>query len=367
MKVTKHHLNFILLLTLVACTLSFLPSPVNETVTTNVSNPYKSSSKSQDTIRKHVPITAFWFNGGWNHYDADALKYLDEIIIFAIAPNPENGDLFKFDFNPLSGETTYKRNRGAGLTTTMIQTIVKDARKNNVKVTLGINAMGKKNKIFNALVINQKQGIFADSILSFCQKYKIDAVDVDYEHPANDDDVSALGSIFKALSKKLKPHDIQISGAFGIQREYTRKFLKQYNELIDQVNIMCYLKPVEWFKRELNLLHTELGIPKHKIYGGIAFYAKDKKAKVSIDYRDLIEITTVTNNEDSFKITNPNKPEQTLNLQFNNSELSLIKKVEFIRDNDFGGIMIWALNHDVSTANPNSRLRFLRTITNGQQ
>ena len=126
---------------------------------------------------------------------------------------------------------------------------------------------------------------------------------------------------------------------------------------------MCYTKPVNWFKKELTLLNTELGIPKHKIYGGTAFYARDKKNKVNIDYRDLVKLTSVTNSEDSFTLQNPDNPNQTLKLLYNNSEQSLIKKVDFLRNNGFGGIMIWALNHDVSTSDPNSRIKFLRGIT----
>lgn len=320
---------------------------------------------AQNTIeRKHVPVTAFWFNGGWEHYDSNALKYIDEIIIFAIAPNPKTGELYIFETNKTSGEITYKRNSGAGLTTTMVKTIVKDAKQNNVKVTLGINGMGKKDKIFNELVRNNNHEVFAKNILDFCLKYQIDCVDVDYEHPGSDEDVDFLTNIFTALSNNLKPHEIEISGAFGIGREHTRKFLKQHHHLLDQINVMCYTKPVVWFEKELALLHTELGIPKHKIYGGIAFYAKDKKNKVGFDYRDLIKITEVNNTEDVFTIANPNNPNQILNLNYNSSEQSLIKKVEFIRNNDFGGIMIWALNHDVSTSEPNSRIKFLHSITN---
>ena len=58
------------------------------------------------SAKKHLPLTAFWWNGGWDHYDANALKYLDEIIIFSVAPNPETGELFKFESNQDTGEIT---------------------------------------------------------------------------------------------------------------------------------------------------------------------------------------------------------------------------------------------------------------------
>lgn len=320
-------------------------------------------SAQNSTTKKHVPITAFWFNGGWDYYDPNALKYLDEIIIFAIAPNPNTGELYTYNTNNTTGEITYQRNSGAGLTTTMVKTIVKEAKKNNVKLTIGINGMGKKEKIFNALVKNDKHDVFAQNIKDFCLKYKIDGVDVDYEHPGNENDVVYLKKIFMALSTNLKPHGIHISGAFGIQRKYGRIFLKENHNLLDQINVMCYVKPAAWFEKELNLLHTELGIPKHKIYGGVGFYGKDKKNKVNIVYRDLIKLTPVNNTEDIFTIPNPSKPKQTLNLLYHNSEKSLSKKVEFIRNNEFGGIMVWELSNDVPTTDPNSRIKFLRGIT----
>ena len=44
---------------------------------------------------RHIPITAFWWNGGWDHYDGAALEHVDELIIFAIAANRDTGALLE--------------------------------------------------------------------------------------------------------------------------------------------------------------------------------------------------------------------------------------------------------------------------------
>ena len=322
----------------------------------------KTAPKEEET-QIHVPITAFWWNGGWDHYDPELLKHLDEIIIFAIPANPNTGDLLKHS-SSTPEETVYiKGKTEPGLTTTMIKTITDGAKDNNVKVTLGINGMGRKEKYFNDLVRNNKHEIFADSILSFCKKWKIDGVDIDYEHIVTTEDADFLTAIVTALVDKLHPEGYHVSGAFGINRQPVLDWLQNNHQLLDQINVMGYLNTPEWCDTNLNQLHTELGIPKHKIYGGIGFYAKDKKNKVSFVYRDLVNITTVNNTEDIFTLPNPTNPKQTLNLLYHNSEQSLTKKVNFIRDNEFGGIMIWELSDDVPTTDPNSRIKFLRSIT----
>ena len=82
-----------------------------------------------DEVQSHVPITAFWWNGGWDHYDSESLKHIDEIIIFAIPANPDTGDLLKHS-SSTPEETVYIRGRTEpGLTTTMIRTITNDAKK----------------------------------------------------------------------------------------------------------------------------------------------------------------------------------------------------------------------------------------------
>ena len=72
---------------------------------------------------------------------------------------------------------------------------------------------------------------------------------------------------------------------------------------------------------------------------------------------------TIDNTADSFTIPHPDNAGEEVVLEFNNGEISLQEKVDIVKDNNLGGMMIWALNHDVSTSDPNSRIKFLRSIT----
>ncbi|WOH35714.1 glycoside hydrolase family 18 protein [Thalassotalea fonticola] len=314
-----------------------------------------------------LPIVAFWFNGGWGHYDPQAIAYLDEVIIFAVAPQPKTGEINIVSVDQQTGNVNYRRKSGIGLTTEMINTLVTDAKKHKVKTTLGINAMGKKEVNFNQLVRNNKHTEFAKNIRDLCLKHGISGVDVDYEHPANDEDVALLAKLFTALNNELKPEGITVSGAFGVKRKFSRKFLEMHHGLLDQINIMNYTNSTEQFKTGLSALVNDHKVPKEKIYGGFGFYAKEinkreGKERASVDYRDLINTVTVTGKEEVFKMPAADDPNYTMTLKYNNSDKSVAEKFEFLKANGYGGAMIWALNHDVPVSDPRSRIRFFRNL-----
>lgn len=312
-------------------------------------------------------VAAYWFNGGWEHYDAETVNYLDEIIIFAVAPEPKTGNINIVSVDDKTASINYRRSSGVGLTTEMINTLVSDAKKYQVATTLGINAMGKKEIYFDQLVVNNKQDEFAKNIRELCLKHGIGGVDVDYEHPKSDKDVETLAKIFIALNKVLKPEGIRITGAFASKKKFTLKFLEQHHNLLDQINIMNYSKEADKFKSELNTLVNKHKVPKEKIYGGIAFYVKETnrrkgKGKNEVEYRDIVSAIDVTNEEEVFKMPASDDPNYMMTLKNSNNNKNLKEKIEFLKLNGFGGAIVWALNHDVPATNANSRVRYLRSL-----
>ncbi|MGB2128777.1 MAG: glycoside hydrolase family 18 protein [Flavicella sp.] len=321
------------------------------------------SETEKETIAK-VPITAFWWNGSWDHYDGAALQYIDEFIIFAIPPNPDTGALLEYSHDEATGVTTYiKGKTQPGLTTTMVDQIVEDANKYGTKLTLGINGMGRKDKYFNGLVDNGLSATFAANVRDFCTKYGITAVDVDYEHPDDAYDIGNLATLFTSLRDTLHPADIHVSGAFGASRTGTKQFLVAHHELLDQINIMGYTNDLITYKSLIQYL-VDNGVPKNKIFGGHGFYYKDKKENVSINHRNLVDLVENLNDLDVVNITNPNEPYQEVSLVNNNSDATFSQKVDFIRDNGYGGIMIYQIGQDLPVSDPRSKLVHMHAITN---
>ncbi|TLX74331.1 T9SS type A sorting domain-containing protein [Labilibacter sediminis] len=310
-----------------------------------------------------VPITCFWWNGGWDHYDGEAMEYLDEVIIFAIAPDPADGGLLEYSRDEVTGDVTYVKGKTLpGLTTTMVETIVADSKPHGVKLTLGINGMGRKDKYFNQMIDDSLHRNFAHEVKEFLLKYDMHGVDVDYEHPDDAYDIQNLSRLFIALRDSLHPHGLHVSGAFGVSRPGTQQFLQQHHELLDIINIMGYHNSTAQYIEYLEMLHG-YGIPKNKIVGGHGFYYKDKKNSANYDFRDLVNLTTVTGEEDVIIMPKPEDPSITLTLTNNNGNTSLKNKVDYIRDNGYAGVMVWALNHDLPVSDSRSRLRYLRGIT----
>lgn len=316
------------------------------------------NAKSQD-----LPITAFWWNGGWGHYDPELIQYLDEIIIFAIAPNPDTGALLEYSRDEETGVITYiKGKTNPGLTTTMVDSIVKTAKEHNVRLTLGINGMGRKDKYFNALIDNGYSDIFADSVLSFLKRHNMDGVDVDYEHPDDDYDIANLATLFTALRNKLHPEGMHVSGAFGGTREATRKFLIQHHDLLDQINIMGYLNPVNKYTENLEYLVAN-GVPKEKLFGGHGFYYADKPNKRNFDYREIVELVDEDVTQlDIVYMADTADASVTLELKNYNSDETMKTKLDWIRDNGYGGVMVWGIQHDLPAADERCRIKYMHSI-----
>ena len=114
---------------------------------------------------RHIPITAFWWNGGWDHYDGAALEHVDELIIFAIAADRDTGALLEHPESTSEERIYIKGKTEKGLTSSMLRQITQDAQKYGTKLTIGMNGMGQKEKYFNDFCLNESLTLNPNSIL----------------------------------------------------------------------------------------------------------------------------------------------------------------------------------------------------------
>lgn len=327
-----------------------------------------SNAQSFDDPDRHIPITAFWWNGGWDHYDSAALEYVDELIIFAIAANPDTGTLLEHPESTPEERIYIKGKTNKGLTTTMLKQITQDAQKYGTKLTIGMNGMGRKEKYFNDLVRNNKHEIFAANMLAFCKEWGISAIDIDYEHVKNEDDKVFLTAIVTALRNAFHPEGLHVTGAFGASRDTVNEWLRDNHHLLDQINLMSYTQTPSWIDDKYEILFTTYGIPKEKVFLGMGFYGKgvdSTEKNWSIDYRDIVKAVDVDNTENTFLYPHPTIENEFIELTYNNSEQFVADKVDYVRQNGLGGMMVWALNHDVpmDDTNYDSRIKFLSSQT----
>ena len=318
---------------------------------------------------RHIPITAFWWNGGWDHYDGAALEHVDELIIFAIAADRDTGALLEHPESTSEERIYIKGKTEKGLTSSMLRQITQDAQKYGTKLTIGMNGMGQKEKYFNDLVRNNKHEIFAANMLAFCKEWGISAIDIDYEHVKNEDDKVFLTAIVTALRDAFHPEGLHVTGAFGASRDTVNEWLTDNHQLLDQINLMSYTQTPSWIEDKYGILFNTYGIPKEKVFLGMGFYGKGKDSENrnwSVDYRNIVKAIDVDNTENTFSYPHPTIANEFIELTYNNSEQYVAEKVNYVRQNNLGGIMVWALNHDVPMDDEtySSRIKYLRAQTN---
>ena len=102
----------------------------------------------------------------------------------------------------------------------------------------------------------------------------------------------------------------------------------------------------------------------------MGFYGKGKDSENrnwSVkDYRNIVKAIDVDNTENAFSYPHPTIANEFIELTYNNSEQYVAEKVNYVRQNNLGGMMVWALNHDVPMDDEtySSRIKYLRAQTN---
>jgi len=135
---------------------------------------------------------------------------------------------------------------------------------------------------------------------------------------------------------------------------------------LSSINLMTYHKPLKTYKKLLKLYHEELGVPKKKLFGGIGTYAKTwiplpnrKKQKVSISYRDFENLDKIKPDTRLIKVPHPEKKGKYIEMKFINNFAELEKKLTFLKEEGYGGMIIWSINQDVSPTHKKSILKFI--------
>ncbi len=204
---------------------------------------------------------------------------------------------------------------------------------------------------------------FANNILAFIQANHLDGIDIDWEPAATGVKQADYAMLIDALYLKLHPFGYDITSASNpITHEIP---VAAVNEM-DWVNVMCYdfyYDNVAPYTDTINGMNgwATYGVPKSKLVMGLPFYGRYGTSWSDSSSKSYGDSTAYGPASDTFvhilsdyQSINGSLPAYTVdsytdedgNVVYFNGVNTIQKKMAFVRDNGFGGAMIWELEYD---------------------
>jgi chitinase len=219
-----------------------------------------------------------------------------------------------------------------------LQQIVSLAHASGVKVCIAIGGWSDLNNPgFNTIsATTGGRSNFANNLLSLCNQYGLDGVDIDWEYPQ--DHVSDYASMMQALGTTMHNNGKILTAAVPGGDYYGQYVTSAVFSAVDYLNIMAYdgdsgagHSPYSFAVSALNYW-TGKGLPASKAVLGVPFYARPSWKTFS----DLLA-SGADPNADYF------------NGDYYNGLITIKQKSQLAKS--YGGIMIWQIAGDVSGSN----------------
>ena len=262
------------------------------------------------------------------------------------------------------------------------ETITNKIHEKGGKILLSFGGWGNSWGFSSSTASTDSRSVFINNIISTCEDYGYDGVDIDWEHPSNTVEKNNLNDFIFELKTALNDRhpDWLISMAIPISnwsgQHYDLEYLSQY---IDFFNAMTYDFHGSWSNHAghnaplypspnndpdgsvsigINYLVNIRNIPVEKVNLGLAFYGKEYNSS-NINQSFSGEVSTKTYSEYASLIDNGWDynwdPLGQVPFLMNTAQdkiitiedsLSISLKCQYARQNNLGGMMIWALSYD---------------------
>ena len=225
---------------------------------------------------------------------------------------------------------------------TRLRDLVSRAHANGVKVIISVGG-GGGGDAFKTIVPNAGlRTTFCNNMLTFCNKFNVDGVDVDWEFPNDGTEANNFGLLMSELSAKMHANGKLCT--IAVIAYGGTSFVNSLFTSCDFINIMAYdensydhsnydvgVKSVNyWVGR---------GLAKNKAVLGVPFYGRDNCcAYKTVGYNELLGMGASPNAD-------------TYNNKVGYNGIPTMKKKTTYAMGACGGIMIWSLDTDVLGAN----------------
>lgn len=294
------------------------------TAATGGGDPTTPQEENKISVSGYVP------DYGMNRFDHKNLEYLDRVNYFSIEPDA-NG-IFQMS---VSDSTNIE--------------LLKSKLNSQQQLFLVIGGWVKSQNIPVMASDTSKRSAYIQALIAFCKRMKINGVDLDWEDYPGPVSQATYVTLVREMAQALHAQGLLFTVALGVSKAAWGSKIK---DDVDQINIMSY-GTLDASGNQSTMLqmknaltgYSDQGVPKSKLLAGVPFFGKRAAAPVAIEY---------------YSIVAQSQPGPSVNkfgdYSFNGKTL-LQDKTAFLRQNGYGGIMIWELTQDVSVTSDFSLLK----------
>ncbi len=235
-----------------------------------------------------------------------------------------------------------------------LQTIVSKAHAQGTKVLIAIGGWSDAGTILDPTFENfagnaTSRARFVSAAMNLVNQYGLDGVDIDWEYPDAGQSSTNFDLLMTALSDQLKPQGKLLTAAVIGNGNQGGGIPSSVFSKIDWLNIMSYdandfQHSTYDYALQCLTYWSGRGLAKSKISLGVPFYGRPSWES----YAALVG-RGADPNQDVFG-----------NVGYNGIP-TIKRKTQYVKDNGYGGMMIWELSQDLN--NQNSLLSAMYSIT----
>ncbi|MDB5273640.1 MAG: large protein [Chitinophagaceae bacterium] len=230
---------------------------------------------------------------------------------------------------------------------TRFRSLVSLAHASNVKVLISIGGWSDGgtplDPTFETLAASvSTRSTFITAAMSLVSTYNLDGVDIDWEYPTSGTNSANYDLLMSGLYDQLKPMNKLLSAAVSADSYNGVGISMTAVAKMDFVNVMAYDAnnyDHSTFTFAVDALNYWVGrgVPKNKLNLGVPFYGKSAS-------NGEIPFSTILSSGGSAS-------QDTFNGIGYNGIPTMKQKAQYVKDNAYGGLMIWELAEDATGSN----------------
>lgn len=328
-------MTFALVFLLSSCATKSAPPPATPTADST-------STASPSPMPTLTPAPSDWCSSKSNS-DFLIIGYLPDYRDL----NPEWGkcltDIIYFSAKPLADGTLDTSN----LSQAAFDALQEMKNKYGTRVLISIGGWERSDGFATMVSSAKTRKRFIDALLTFSLNHKLDGADFDWEFPENETQLNNYISLLTEVKAAFTPHNSIVSVALSadIKTDFSRF------AVVDRIHVMSYDRgPLHsTYNQAVEDMNTFAisGLQKNKLILGVPFYGRKTSAPfTAYTYQEIMT---------SYK---PSAAQDQVDGIYFNGITTIQDKTCFVRDQGYGGIMIWELGQD--TRDETSLLRAIQ-------